>query len=356
MTDRALTERVSPFRFRGTSAIAWLRSGPLVSMVLFLVASSVDAHHGFAPHYDPEQHVTIEGTISRLDFVNPHSFVYVEVESDAGELDEYWCEMQSRSQLERKGVTAASFAIGAQIRIDGFQARRDPLGCEFAAGILPDGTELVLRNETGQSQYFAEVIQSESGVLGTWHRKTFPGAGINPSYREFFTDAAREAVTEFDVIADNPILSCNPMSAIQSWAVPGLPIVVRWEGDDIIIQHEFMDIERVVHMSVDSHPTDVPRTELGYSIGRFEGDDLFIESAQFSEGYLHSGIVRSEGFRLNERLSIDPENGDLVVTWTATDPLYYTDTLEGSRILVRTNLEISPYDCVPEVGHGSTNK
>ena len=113
-----------------------------------------------------------------------------------------------------------------------------------------------------------------------------------------------------------------------------------------------MDVERVVHINVDEVPDDIPRSELGYSIGRFDGDDLIIESSNFSAGFMHSGILRSEEFELTERLSIDPNTGDLLVTFTMRDPVYFTDTLDGTRIMLRTQMQIRPYDCVPEVGHG----
>ncbi len=328
--------------------------GRLAATLLLFSTSVAMAHHGFAPHYDPEQYITVEGVITDIEFVNPHSFVYIETTDDTGDTVVRWCEMQSRTQLERKGITEDSFALGGRISVGGFQARRDPLGCEFGDGDLPNGASLTLRNRIGQSQYLARVVESESGVFGTWHRKAFPGAGSLPAYRDFFTEAALAAIEGFDPIADNPILMCDPMSPIQTWAIPGTPTEIRRDGENVVIQHEFMDLERVVHLNMAEHPEDAPRSVMGYSIGRFEGEDLVIETARFSPGFIHSGVVHSEDFEFSERLTIDPENGGLVVTWSATDPVYYSEPLYGSRIMIRTDFSIGPYDCVPGLGHEAT--
>lgn len=317
-----------------------------------LVAYTAHAHHGFATHYDPEQSIIVEGTITRLEFVNPHSFVYIETEDEAGNIVERWCEMQGRSMLQRKGLNEDSFAIGSRIYVRGFQARRDPLGCEFGAGVLPDGTELLLRNETGATQYHPEIVESDGRIFGTWHRKTFPGSVTPMAFADHLTDAARAKGDGYDALVDNPIYSCRSTGVFHSWVMPGLLSSVERVGDSIVIRNEFMDTVRNVHMGVDGVPDGIARSELGYSIGQFDGDDLIIESSNFLEGYTHSALLRSEELELTERLSIDRETGDLLVTFTIRDPVYYTDTLEGTLTMLRTQGEIRPYNCIPGVGHG----
>jgi len=51
---------------------------------------------------------------------------------------------------------------------------------------------------------------------------------------------------------------------------------------------------------------------------------------------------------LVEKLEIDPTNDDLMLNWTITDPGYYTDSFSGSQRLVRSDLQIQPYNCVPD--------
>jgi len=64
-----------------------------------------------------------------------------------------------------------------------------------------------------------------------------------------------------------------------------------------------------------------------------------------------NSFIHSEEFELIERLSVNMDTGDLEITWNATDPLYYTQPLEGNRIMVRTNMAVDSYDCTLDEGH-----
>ncbi len=338
------------------AGIARLRSLRLaIGMTLCVLgfAARAPAHHSFAPHYDRERPVLIDGTIVDFEYTNPHSFVHVEVANPDGSRVTRWCEMQAASQLRIKGVSADTLRAGDRIRIEGFQARRDPLGCEFGTGYLADGSVLELRSRAGQSQFAAPLDSDTSGsIFGTWFRKAFPGAGIDPDPADYYTPEGAAAAATVNVLVDNPVYRCSPVSPVRAWAQPGLPAEIRREGDRVIVHHEFMDTVRVIHLDMAEHPADVPRTELGHSIGRFEGDDLIVETALFSEGMLLISIVRTPDLKLVERYHVNPDNGDLEITWTATDPAYLTEPIEGSRQLIRTTLELGTYGCEPGVSHG----
>ena len=81
-------------------------------LVLFDVPAAV-AHHGVAPHYDNDRIVTLDGVVTKFDFINPHAFVYVAVTADTGEEQVWQCELASRSVLSRNGLTAGTFEPGA---------------------------------------------------------------------------------------------------------------------------------------------------------------------------------------------------------------------------------------------------
>jgi len=327
----------------------------LVCSAVGLVFSPLGfAHHGFAPHYDRDRSVLIEGTITEFEFVNPHSIVHVEVTNDEGQTELWWCEMQARSQLRIKGVSEETLKLGDRIRIEGFQARRDPRGCEFGTGYLADGTVLALRTGAGQSLHAPPRQTGDTASLfGMWFRKAFPGAGTDPNPADFFTAAGAAADAANDPLVANPVYRCSPVSPVRAWSQPGLPTEIRDEGDRIIIHHEFMDATRVIHLNLNEHPAGALRSELGHSIGHYEGEDLIVHTAMFSEGLVRSDFVRTPDFELTERLHINPDNGDLEVTWTATDPEYYSETLSGSRILIRTTLPMGAYNCRPGTGHGA---
>ncbi len=311
-------------------------------------------HHGFTPHYDISNRVIIEGTIKEFRYINPHSFVYVETINANGEIEIKWCEMQASSQLRIKGINENSLQVGDRIRIDGFQARRDPLGCEFGTGYLADGNVLSLRTTDGTSMHSPPLDATASqSIFGLWYRKSFPGAGIDPDPSQNLTALGERASALNDPLISNPVYRCSAISPVRAWSQPGLPTEIRNEGDHLIIHHEFMDTERVIHMNVTQPPRNTPRSEMGYSIGYYEGNDLVINTTAFSQGVIRSNFVRTSNFSLTERLRINNENGDLEVTWKAEDPEYYTEALYGSRILIRTTLQIGEYNCAPGIGHGA---
>ncbi len=312
------------------------------------------AHHGFNAHYDEAHPILIEGIITEFQYINPHSFVHVEVTNNVGEKQIRWCEMQARSQMQVRGISENTLRVGDRIRIEGFQARRDPLGCELSTGYLADGTVLRLRTRNGQSIFSVPAQKDGSEtIFDTWFRKSFPGAGTDPDPAEFFTITGAAADAANDPLISNPAYRCSAISPIRAWSHPGLPTQILDEGDRIIIRHEFMDAERVIYLDIDEHPTDVARTEMGNSIGHYEDDVLVIHTSMFSEGMVRSDFVRTTNFELTERVQINRDNGDLEVFWIATDPKYYKDILRGSRILIRTTLPMGRYDCMPGRGHGA---
>jgi hypothetical protein len=121
-----------------------LRRRLVATARLVAISPLAIAHHGLAPHCDRAQPVLIEGTISEFQDINPHAFVYVDVIQPEDDTVTRGCEMQAGSQLRIKGITQESLRVGDPIRIEGFQAKRDPLGCEFATGNLADGSVLEL--------------------------------------------------------------------------------------------------------------------------------------------------------------------------------------------------------------------
>src|SRR5689334_6058899 len=86
------------------------------------------AHHGIA-NFDLNKDVTISGAVKRLAFVNPHSWLYVNVPSATGQAVEWRCEMRSATVLKRSGWSPAMFAPGTQIRVTGAPDRHDPNTC-----------------------------------------------------------------------------------------------------------------------------------------------------------------------------------------------------------------------------------
>ena len=331
----------------------YLRLMAVAATLLVALAAPASAHHGFAVHYDPNSPVRIEGTVVSFDFRNPHSSLTIAALNEGGATVLWTCEMASRGQLSRRGVTEDSFQPGEAIVVEGVAARRDPLGCEFGASTHADGRVFVGRTlDRRQTQFNLHFASENPGtVTGNWIRKRFPGGGRQDPYDHLFTPEGARVHADYDEVFDSPVLRCSPSSPLKLWDQPGHTVAIRPEGGDLVIQAEFMDSVRVVNMGATGHPDEVAPSTLGHSIGRWEGEILVIETARFEPGVLlpnGAGILNSPELVFTERLSVN-EEGDLLVDWTAEDPVHFTGPVTGQRVMARTTSPVGPYNCVPEV-------
>tara|TARA_Y100000590_G_scaffold442220_1_gene570037 strand:- start:1428 stop:2456 length:1029 start_codon:yes stop_codon:yes gene_type:complete len=329
-----------------------------VGITIFTYTSWVYAHHGFAAHFDPNQLITIEGTIKQFDFINPHGFLYIDSINDEGQPIVYVCDLQAKTQLVRRGVDETLFKVGDPIIVEGFQARRNPYGCEFGTGYFADGSSYTMRSTTEARTQFAENQEipmmpgTSRSIFGTWIRPGMFGDASGRGERtgeNSITAAGKAAQEIFDPIADNPVVHCQPGSPVRSWGPPGLATSISRVGSDIHIYHESMDVTRIIYMNMSSHPAHIEPTDMGHSIGRFENGTLIIDTAGFSPGVLVGSILNTDEMIMTERLSIQENTGRLLISWVVNDPTYYSKPLTGSQQLQSTTKEIIRYDCIPEL-------
>lgn len=321
-------------------------------ITLLSLVNSVQAHHGFTAHFDPNNIIRIEGTVREFEFVNPHSYLRIDTFDEDGNPIVFTCDLQAKNQLLRRGADETLFTLGEPIIVEGFQARRDPLGCEFGVGHFADGSSFEMRSLGGASTQFAsniEVTPEESSLFGIWIRAGMTGdaSGRGPSSGyDSITEAGLAALQDFDPILDHPGVHCRQGSPVRTWGVPGLATSITQVGDDVHIYHESMDTTRVIHMTQTEIPNGIEPTDMGYSIGRFEGDDLIIESAHFAAGVMNGSNLNSEQMAMEERLTI-LENGRLNISWIVSDPLFYSEQVTGSQTLQPIDQEVIPYECIP---------
>jgi len=83
----------------------------------------VRAHHSFAAEYDATQPITLQGQIARIDLVNPHAWLYLEVKDAEGKVVRWNVEMGAPNNLIRRGVTKATLPLGEMVTVDGYRAK-----------------------------------------------------------------------------------------------------------------------------------------------------------------------------------------------------------------------------------------
>jgi hypothetical protein len=100
------------------------------------------AHHSFNAEFDISRPLTLKGTVKRMEFSNPHSWIYVDVTTDSGEKQEWAIEGAAPNALLRRGFNRNSLPPGIQISVRGFQARDRTFRAAGRDVTLPDGSKL----------------------------------------------------------------------------------------------------------------------------------------------------------------------------------------------------------------------
>lgn len=116
-----------------------------------LSAPTLNAHHGTSAHFDHDKDVTVEGVVTEMKFVNPHSYLYFEVAGENGQSVPWRCEMVEAGTLRRAGLTTEILAPGTVVKVYGKPARREDAVCYLETITLIDGTTISHRGQISES-------------------------------------------------------------------------------------------------------------------------------------------------------------------------------------------------------------
>ena len=119
-----------------------MRSLIAVSSLVLAAAVQLPAHHSFAAEFDANKRVTLKGTVTKVDWRNPHIYVYLNVKDDTGKVTEWACEGGPPNVLLREGWTRNSVKEGDVVTIDGAVAKDGSKRCNSRSVNLADGRKV----------------------------------------------------------------------------------------------------------------------------------------------------------------------------------------------------------------------
>ena len=113
-----------------------------VAFAVAIAAVPVIAHHSFAAEFDAKKPVKLRGTVTKMEWINPHSWIHIDVKTPDGKVEQWMVEGGAPNALLRRGWNKNSLLPGTEIFVEGFQAKDGALRANGRDITFPDGKKL----------------------------------------------------------------------------------------------------------------------------------------------------------------------------------------------------------------------
>ena len=113
-------------------------------LAILVVAMPVCAHHAFAAEFDAKKPIKLQGTVARMEWINPHTWIHIDVKGPDGTTTRWMIEGGTPNTLLRRGLTRDSLPIGTEIVVDGYRAKNGTNRANGRDVMFPDGRKLFM--------------------------------------------------------------------------------------------------------------------------------------------------------------------------------------------------------------------
>jgi hypothetical protein len=360
----------------------------IAATALATLAVPAMAHHGFGLfQLDIKKEWT--GTLTKMNLVNPHSYMELDVTQADGKVQHMRCEMRAATLIKRSGWSAEMFKVGSTVHIEGNPHRDDPGAC-YIENFSIDGGKMMNRNDqistntkVDISKRPARLADGQLNISGDWAVEqlvlTVPPSGGNgsmipksmspdfkagkitleqvqasqpPRAKVVYTAEGDKAAKAFNGRdpKDNPWFACKPTSFIRDWTADW-PINQFTQntlpsGEKVIdITYGLYNFKRQIHVGMKEHPANIKPSYAGHSIGNWEGDTLVVDTIGFEPGVLSPPTRSSDKMHIVERFTLDQQKMALKREYSVTDPVYLAAPYESYDVMYLSDVPFEAQQC-----------
>ena len=249
------------------------------SMSLVLTAPAL-AHHSAAA-FNTQQEIKVSGTVTEYRFRNPHVYMVLQVKQPDGSTVAMEVEAGAASVLNPLGFTKNSVAAGDVVTIVGNPARVRPERLMLGKDLYKsDGTYYPLN--IGSRSVYAGRDETATTIAGTWFApRTEFNAFLGGARKWPVTEKAKAGMGTNDPTATTQ-KDCIPIGAPALMFYP-VANTITVQRDRVVMNVDWMDTERVIYLDGRKPPAASQTSLHGFSVGRWEGDTLVIDTIGFND-------------------------------------------------------------------------